>query len=150
MVGNADPPHRAGQVGQVVHDLPRACIDHGHGRSEHGAVTGWWRGPAYHHRPAAHIHIVHLRHGRDLIPEQLPAFKVKGRGPSAPLHDREHLFIHGHGHVGQPHHRRQRTLERVHTFELPADVRCFPTHGGAQRNGSAVGVPNDAAGRLRR
>ena len=52
--------------------------------------------------------------------------------------------------VEKPRHCRQRAFERVRTFELPADVRCLPTHGGAQRNGSAVGVPNDAAGGLRR
>jgi Peptidase family M20/M25/M40 len=52
--------------------------------------------------------------------------------------------------IGKPHHRRQRTLECVHTFELPPDVGRFPAQGGAQRNGSTVGVPNDAAGRLRR
>src|SRR5262249_402289 len=43
---------------------------------------------------------------------------------------------------------RQGALECVHTFELPADVRGFPTHGGAQRNSPAVGVPNHAACRL--
>ncbi len=52
--------------------------------------------------------------------------------------------------AGKPRHRRQRTLECVNTLELPADVRRFPAHGGAQRNGSAIGVPNDAAGRFRR
>src|SRR5262245_28873665 len=47
--------------------------------------------------------------------------------------------------VGKTDDRRQGTLECIYTFELPAHVRGFSAYGGAQRNGSAVGVPNDAA-----
>src|SRR5262249_1425565 len=50
--------------------------------------------------------------------------------------------------VKKPRHCRDCPLERIHTFELAADVRCLPPDRGAQRNSSPVGVPNDTTCRL--